>query len=335
MSRFEKILKMSTVQNFSSFNIIIKTYETLVQGIMSTRLSVRLLLRSARCSARSKPLSFTDLKSIKLRSPIVPTHKNFDVSPDHPLWAFFPDGNKSDSCYRETGDLDVLSRPWDLPALRRKSFDDLHKLWYLILKERNILAREVRLAESFNERSTHAHNDLDDKLTLTQKRIKQVLIERQVAYERVQTFTESQKEYLSEFEERYINADQAEIVSYNEKLVRLQYAFFGIHPQLEDYNLEEDINVKFVEGLSYVANLKLRRYLSQNPQKADEIAIPLNGVVEELPFLLRDVEEAIQEVQELRKTGTNIKLHKVEIFPFLRNALAETIEKAYAEQEQL
>jgi large subunit ribosomal protein L47 len=285
--------------------------------------------------ARNKALKFTDLKSIKLREPIVPTHKNFDVSPDHPLWAFFPDGNKSETCFRETVDLDIQSRPWGLPELRRKSFEDLHKLWYLILKERNILAREVRLADSFNERSTHAHNDLDDKLTLTQKRIKQALIERQVAYERVQTFTDNQKEYLSDFEESYINADSSEIVSFNEKLVRLQYAFFGIQPQLEDYNLEEDINVKFVEGLSYVANLKLKRYLSQNPQSTEEFQTPLNGVVEELPFLLRDTEEAIEEVQELRNSGANVVLHKIEVFPFLRNALGKTIQEAYASDEQL
>lgn len=302
---------------------------------MASHLSIRSLLGSSRYLARNKALKFTDLKSIKLREPIVPTHKNFDVSPDHPLWAFFPDGNKSETCFRETVDLDIQSRPWGLPELRRKSFEDLHKLWYLILKERNILAREVRLADSFNERSTHAHNDLDDKLTLTQKRIKQALIERQVAYERVQTFTDNQKEYLSDFEESYINADSSEIVSFNEKLVRLQYAFFGIQPQLEDYNLEEDINVKFVEGLSYVANLKLKRYLSQNPQSTEEFQTPLNGVVEELPFLLRDTEEAIEEVQELRNSGANVVLHKIEVFPFLRNALGKTIQEAYASDEQL
>ena len=302
---------------------------------MASHLSIRSLLGSSRYLARNKALKFTDLKSIKLREPIVPTHKNFDVSPDHPLWAFFPDGNKSETCFRETVDLDIQSRPWGLPELRRKSFEDLHKLWYLILKERNILAREVRLADSFNERSTHAHNDLDDKLTLTQKRIKQALIERQVAYERVQTFTDNQKEYLSDFEESYINADSSEIVSFNEKLVRLQYAFFGIQPQLEDYNLEEDINVKFVEGLSYVANLKLKRYLSQNPQSTEEFQTPLNGVVEELPFLLRDTEEAIEEVQELRNSGAHVVLHKIELFPLLRNSLVKTIQEAYASDEQL
>lgn len=99
--------------------------------------------------------------------------------------------------------------------------------------------------------------------------------------------------------------------------------------------MEEDINVKFVEGLSYVANLKLKRYLSQNPQSTEEFQTPLNGVVEELPFLLRDTEEAIEEVQELRNSGANVVLHKIEVFPFLRNALGKTIQEAYASDEQL
>lgn len=270
---------------------------------------------------RTKPLKFSSIKNIKLRKPIVPTHKNFDVSPDHPLWAFFPEGSNSESCFRRPEEVGSDSRAWTMAELRRKSFDDLHRLWYLTLKERNILAREVRLAQSIDFMNITRFNEVDDRLKLTQKRIKQTLLERQVAFERAQLLTKEQEEFLQNFKKKYIDADSTAIGSFNDKLVRLQYALFGIEPNLLECNLEEDINVKFVEGLNYVANLKLERYLKSNP---DTLELPLNGVMEELPFLLRDVEEAVEEVKALRESGQSVKLDKIDVFPFLRNALQVT-----------
>lgn len=277
---------------------------------------------ASRALARSKPLTFGPTADIKLREPIVPKHTNFDVSPDHPLWAFFPKGNKTERALQTHDEVAKDVRAWTMPELRRKSFEDLHKIWYLTLKERNIIATELHVAKATGN-STY-FGALKELLKLTQKRIKQTLLERQTAIEKAQTLTDEISAYLAEFEEQYVNANEADTSLINDKLVRLQYAIFGIEPTLEDYDLDRDITVRFVDGLKYVANLKVKRYLAQH--HPDALDLPLNGVMEELPFLLRDTETAIEEVKTLRESGQSVKLDKIDVFPFLRNALSQAIE---------
>lgn len=291
---------------------------------MMNHIVKRQLHSSGRVLGRYRPLKFQDLKAVNLRQPIAPTHKNFDVSPDHPLWAFFSGGNEAEYSYRTSDEIDRDSRAWNMAELRRKSFDDLHKLWYIILKERNIVAREIRLVMAIDQMNPSAYRELDDKLSLSQKRIKQVLLERQVAFERGQTLTQEMNDYLDNFEQEYINADPNEIVEINDKLVRLQYALFGIQPTLDDYDLNTQINEKFVQGIEYIAKIKLGRFLKQYP---DTEIQSLNGIMEELPFLLHDIDEAIQQVTALRQSGQSVKLDKIEVFPFLHNALAQVVEE--------
>ena len=38
----------------------------------------------------------------------------------------------------------IAGRPWTAEELRRKSWDDLHTLWYKCLLERNIIATEAQ-----------------------------------------------------------------------------------------------------------------------------------------------------------------------------------------------
>lgn len=284
--------------------------------------AIRGLLSSSQLLARK--LKFENLKAIKLREPVAPSHTNFDVLADHPLWAFFRDGQ----ALRKSDELDVDSRVWTTSELRRKSFEDLHRLWYLVLKERNVLAREVRLLELIRHRRIQTHEDLDDKLVLTQKRIKSVLLERQTAYERVQTMTEKTQQYLDEFAADYLEADTAKLTSANDKLVRLQYAFFGIEPQLEEIDLENDIGVEFVHGLRYVANLKAQKY---NQTAATKIELPLSQGIEEMPFLLKDPTDAAAEVSELRQTEVT-PLKNNQVIPFIKLALAEHLEEPVSEE---
>ncbi|KAI8074788.1 mitochondrial 39-S ribosomal protein L47 (MRP-L47)-domain-containing protein [Gongronella butleri] len=75
-------------------------------------------------------------------------------------------------------------RAWKADELRQKSFEDLHKLWYVLLKERNLLATQREEA-----RRLKLHKDLWSnagrmkKCQKSMARIKFVLNERQRAYE--------------------------------------------------------------------------------------------------------------------------------------------------------
>lgn len=49
--------------------------------------------------------------------------------------------------------------------------------------------------------------------------------------------------------------------------------------------------------------------------------------MEELPFLLHNIDEAVQQVTALRESGQSVKLDKIDVFPFLHNALSQVIEE--------
>ncbi|GAA6050836.1 hypothetical protein JCM3770_005730 [Rhodotorula araucariae] len=98
----------------------------------------------------------------------------------HPLWRFFHDQQPLEVPDKRT---DYSSRPWTAPELRALPFDQLHALWYVLLRERNVLltqreeARRVRVDLS-------GFSAVPEKLRMCQKsmaRIKQVLSERRHA----------------------------------------------------------------------------------------------------------------------------------------------------------
>ena len=75
-------------------------------------------------------------------------------------------------------------RAWEASELRRKSFDDLHKLWYVLYKERNVLLTEQARARRNTMRIKHPQRKAAVKLSMA--RIKQVLAERRQAYRETQ-----------------------------------------------------------------------------------------------------------------------------------------------------
>ncbi|CAL5187808.1 unnamed protein product [Lathyrus oleraceus] len=72
----------------------------------------------------------------------------------------------------------VYGRSWKASELRLKSWDDLHKLWYVLLKEKNMLMTQRQMLHSQNLRF---HNpERLPKVRKSMCRIKHVLTERAI-----------------------------------------------------------------------------------------------------------------------------------------------------------
>ncbi|GAA5993252.1 hypothetical protein JCM10908_004533 [Rhodotorula pacifica] len=108
-----------------------------------------------------------------------PTRETTDTSA-HPLWRFF---HEQQSLEVPDKRKDNSSRSYTAPELRLKSFTELHQLWYVLLRERNVLLTQREEARRLRV-DLSGYTAVPDKLRLCQKsmaRIKQVLSERRHA----------------------------------------------------------------------------------------------------------------------------------------------------------
>eukprot|EP00899_Mesostigma_viride_P002638 jgi/Mesvir1/12375/Mv00555-RA.1 len=79
-------------------------------------------------------------------------------------------------------------RAWKACELRLKSDDDLHKLWFVLLKEKNLLATELEMCRAMGEKMPDFGRR--DKVKLAMARLKHVLTERAYAQTNAQLVRE-------------------------------------------------------------------------------------------------------------------------------------------------
>jgi len=73
----------------------------------------------------------------------------------------------------------ITGRPWRTSELRQKSFSDLHKLWFVLLKERNMLLSQRAESRSTKDPTLFPLPFRLNKVKLSMARVKVVLGERQ------------------------------------------------------------------------------------------------------------------------------------------------------------
>ncbi|KAI0056568.1 MRP-L47-domain-containing protein [Artomyces pyxidatus] len=118
-------------------------------------------------------------------------HLGIPVNPNHGLYAFFRkkeiDGEITYQSLDNAVDLrEAAGRSWSAAELRRKSFRDLHTLWYVLLRERNLLATQREEVRRISGRGGGASGIVGKRVLQCRKsmaRIKYVINERRLAYQ--------------------------------------------------------------------------------------------------------------------------------------------------------
>ncbi|KAJ6264268.1 54S ribosomal protein L4 [Drechslerella dactyloides] len=133
-------------------------------------------------------------KGMELPKPVMDPSKRTKLvtNPDHGLWGFF---NKDKAAIPTPEEDHKHGRAWSVEELRHKSWEDLHKLWWVCAKERNIMATQQlereRMKPGYGESEAYSRDRL---VRNTQRAIKHALTERYYAWQEALRVADSDPE---------------------------------------------------------------------------------------------------------------------------------------------
>ncbi|KAF2098795.1 MRP-L47-domain-containing protein [Rhizodiscina lignyota] len=143
-----------------------------------------------------RPRQTLSVRNLPIPEPVLDREEGtkYESDPDHGLWGFFGKSKQPFS----TPEQDLAhGRAWTIEELRHKSFDDLHMLWWVCVKERNRLATEhaerLRLKPGYGE---YEANGRDKTVIETMHCIRATLIERWNGYQEAKRLAKEDPDIL-------------------------------------------------------------------------------------------------------------------------------------------
>ncbi|KAF8967156.1 mitochondrial 39-S ribosomal protein L47 (MRP-L47)-domain-containing protein [Flammula alnicola] len=162
--------------------------------------------------------------------PKPPSNGKVPVRQDHGLYAFF---RKRKNNLAGEGGYEVVETPedaqlltgraWEAAELRNKSFKDLHILWYVALREKNLLATQKEEARRMGVSNAALQVSIEKvrHCRKTMARTKAVLNERRLAYEgAVQLARQQSEAEMHKFSAKQYEAEDKEILKFQRAVFR-------------------------------------------------------------------------------------------------------------------
>ncbi|KAI1205680.1 MRP-L47-domain-containing protein [Annulohypoxylon truncatum] len=136
-------------------------------------------LRGLSSLYRSGPRARTNIEPSQLPKP-ANYKKTIEVDPNHGLWGFF---FSKDKLVPTPQEAEEYGRAWTAEELRFKSWEDLHSLWWVCVKEQNRIITALRMYKTFRFLENDYLTPRLAETRKTMKRIRHVLTERYYLWE--------------------------------------------------------------------------------------------------------------------------------------------------------